>query len=163
MTSWWRCSASWATAFKYISLVYLAGGDYIGVAAQAAGELYGDLNVLFKQTKAAEVPLRPTEEDALSYCVGDSAVQGGYDDDEDAGFVINGGMGWSNVRFDNHKVELFGGGAIVMDAFFFTSAADSSVTKVEYTFSYESHKDGKPRICLNHTSLPYSAAVGTKV
>jgi len=158
-----EAQANWANAIKQISQVYLSGGDYVSAAAQAAGELYGygQSKVLFKPTKAAEIPFRPTAEEAMSYFVGGSAVPGGYD--EDAGFAINGGKGWSNVRFDNHKVELLGRSAIAMGTYYFTSAADDSVTKVEYTFGYKRNKDGKVRIFLHHSSVPYSAAVGAEV
>ena len=86
-----RCQANWANAIKTISKIHLAGGDYIGAAGEAAGELYGygHSNVLFKPTKAAENPFRPTANEAMSYFVGGAVVEGGYK--EDAGFAINGG------------------------------------------------------------------------
>eukprot|EP00976_Prorocentrum_cordatum_P115317 1195990-Prorocentrum_minimum.AAC.1 len=57
-----ECQAKWANAIKTISKTYLEKGDYIGAAGEAAGELYGygHSNVLFKPTKAAEYPFRPT-------------------------------------------------------------------------------------------------------
>eukprot|EP00928_Gymnodinium_smaydae_P037849 TRINITY_DN26223_c0_g2_i1.p1 TRINITY_DN26223_c0_g2~~TRINITY_DN26223_c0_g2_i1.p1 ORF type:complete len:127 (+),score=28.80 TRINITY_DN26223_c0_g2_i1:57-383(+) len=91
----------------------------------------------------------------MSYFVGHQAVKDGYT--EDAGFAINGGKGWSDVVFDNHKIELKGNVAIAMGNYFFTSAADSSKTKVEYTFGYMKCADGKVRIFLHHSSVPYSA------
>ena len=33
---------------------------------------------------------------------------------EDAGFTINGGKGWSNVVFDNDKIDMSGNVAIAM-------------------------------------------------
>ena len=90
----------------------------------------------------------------MSYFVGGSAVPGGYD--EDAGFAINGGKGWSDVVFRNHQVELCGNTAIAMGTYYFTSAADASETKVEYTFGYKKNEDGKVRIFLHHSSVPYS-------
>jgi hypothetical protein len=151
-----KAQANWANSIKTISKIYLAGGDYVGAAGSAAGELYGygHSNVLFKPTKAAEYPFRPTAESAMSYFVGGSAVPGGYD--EDAGFAINGGNGWANVVFQNHQVELCGNTAIAMGTYWFTSAADGSETKVEYTFGYKKNEDGKVRIFLHHSSVPYS-------
>ncbi|CAE7287366.1 unnamed protein product [Symbiodinium sp. KB8] len=63
--------AAWANAIKSISRTYLQRGDYVAAAAKAAGELYGygHTNVLFKPTKAAEAPFRPTGADAMSYFV----------------------------------------------------------------------------------------------
>merc|ERR1712050_25541 len=92
--------------------------------------------------------------DAMSYFVGHQAVEGGYA--EDAGFAINGGKGWSKVVFDNHQIELKGNVAIAMGNYFFTSAEDGSETKVEYTFGYKKSDDGKVRIFLHHSSVPYS-------
>merc|ERR1719460_1203077 len=84
-----ECQAKWAGAIKSISATYAAKDDYIQAAADAAGELYGygHSNVLFKPTKAAEFPFRPTGEEAMSYFVGEAAVKDGYK--EDAGFAIN--------------------------------------------------------------------------
>jgi hypothetical protein len=151
-----NAQANWANTIKSISRIYLSGGDYVGAAAQAAGDLYGygHCNVLFKPTKAAAYPFRPTAESAMSYFVGGSAVPGGYQ--EDAGFAINGGKGWSNVVFENHQVELCGNIAIAMGTYYFTSADDASETKVEYTFGYKKNADGKVRIFLHHSSVPYS-------
>merc|ERR1719424_1145595 len=58
--------ASWANSIKAISAVYLKKGDYVQAATNAATELYGygHTDVLFKPTKAAEVPFRPTGADA---------------------------------------------------------------------------------------------------
>ena len=46
----------WAAAIAHISDVHAKGGDFVGAAADAAGELYayGHGDVLFKPTKAAE-------------------------------------------------------------------------------------------------------------
>ena len=155
--------AAWANAIKSISKTYLDGGDYVAAAAKAAGELYGygHTNVLFKPTKAAEAQFRPTASDAMSYFVGHKAVEKGYL--EDAGFAINGGKGWSNVVFDNHQIDVSGNVAIAMGNYFFTSAADGSKTKVEYTFGYKKNADGKVRIFLHHSSVPYSVPAATKV
>ena len=155
--------AAWANAIRSISKTYLEGGDYVAAAAKAAGELYGygHTNVLFKPTKAAEAQFRPTASDAMSYFVGHKAVEKGYL--EDAGFAINGGKGWSNVVFDNHQIDVTGNVAIAMGNYFFTSAADGSKTKVEYTFGYKKNADGKVRIFLHHSSVPYSVPAATKV
>ena len=72
---------------------------------------YGN-NVLFKPTKAAEHPFRPTGGEAMSYFVGGNVVDEGYE--EDAGFAINGGKGWKNVVFANHQIDLNGPVAIAM-------------------------------------------------
>mmetsp|Transcript_18223 Transcript_18223/g.44746 ORF Transcript_18223/g.44746 Transcript_18223/m.44746 type:complete len:473 (+) Transcript_18223:192-1610(+) len=157
-----ECQDKWANAIKTISATYLSNGDYIKAASDAAAELYGygNTNVLFKPTKAAEFPFRPTGGEAMSYFVGGDVVEGGYQ--EDAGFAINGGKGWSDVVFNNHQIDLNGPVAIAMGDYLFTNAQDNSKTRVEYTFGYKRNKDGKPRIFLHHSSVPYKEeATGT--
>merc|ERR1719183_3154289 len=147
----------WASAIKGISKVHKDGGDFIGAAGEAAGELYayGHSNVLFKPTKAREVPFRPTGEEAMSYFVGGDVIDGGYK--EDRGFAINGGKGWADCVYKNHQVELKGGIGIAMGNYVFTCATTGDKTKVEYTFGYKLCDDGKVRIFLHHSSVPYSA------
>jgi len=145
----------WGDAIVGISRTYLDGGDYVSAAARAADELYGygRTDVLFKPTKAAETPFRPTGSGALSYFVGGDKVTGGYA--EDAGFALGpNGVGWKKVVFDNNKIDLNGASATAMGEYYFTST-DGSVAKVEYTFGYKRNKDGKLRIYLHHSSLPY--------
>merc|ERR1712216_764031 len=69
------CQDAWAAAIVEISSVYAKKGDYVTAAGDAAANLYGygHCNVLFKPTKAAEVPFRPTGADAMSYFVGHKA------------------------------------------------------------------------------------------
>merc|ERR550514_122459 len=131
-------------------MVHKDGGDFVGVAATKAGELYGygKSNVLFKPTKAADYPFRPTAEEAMSYFVGEQNVEGGY--------AINGGKGWSDVVFDNHQIELLGDTAIAMGTYYFTCATTGDKTQVEYTFGYKRNDDGKVRIFLHHSSVPFA-------
>ena len=148
--------AAWADAIANISKVYAEDGDYIGAAAEAAGELYayGHSDVLFKPTKAAEHPFRPTAEEAMSYFVGGAAVDGGYA--EDGGFAINGGKGWAKCVYRNHQIALKGDVALAMGEYDFTCATTGDESKVEYTFGYQRCDDGKVRIFLHHSSVPYS-------
>merc|ERR1719271_683603 len=151
-----EAQTAWASAIKTISKTYLDKGDFVAVAGQKAGELYGygQSNVLFKPTKAAEYPFRPTAEEAMSYFVGEQNVKDCYK--EDGGFAINGGKGWKDVVFDNHQIELLGNSAIAMGTYFFTCATTGDKTKVEYTFGYKRNADGKLRIFLHHSSVPFA-------
>ena len=146
----------WSDAIVKISKIYKEEGDYVGAAAEAAGELYayGHHDVLFKPTKAAEVPFRPTAGEAMSYFVGGKAVDGGYD--EDGGFAINGGKGFKKVVYRNHQIALKGDVALAMGEYDFTCATTGDESKVEYTFGYQRCDDGKVRIFLHHSSVPYS-------
>jgi len=152
-----ECQAKWAGAIKSISASYLEGGDYVAAAGEAAGELYGygHHNVLFKPTKATAHPFRPTGEVAMSYFVGAEAMGNDEFKGEDAGFAINGGKGWADVVFTNHQIDLNGNTALAMGSYDFTCATTGDVATVEYTFGYKRCADGKPRIYLHHSSVPY--------
>jgi hypothetical protein len=91
----------------------------------------------------------------MSYFVGEKNVENGYK--EDAGFAINGGQGWEKVVFENHSIDCHDKVALAMGTYFFTCATTKDVVKVEYTFGYKRNDDGKVRICLHHSSVPYSA------
>ena len=82
---------------------------------------------------------------------------GSWDSDEDAGFAINGGKGWKEVEFTNHKIELLGTAAVAMGTYVFTCATSGDNVRVEYTFGYRRNDDGKARIFLHHSSVPYAA------
>ena len=150
-----QLQANWANAIKTCSKIYMEKGDYIGAAAGAAGELYGygHHQVLFKPTKAAEKPFRPTAQEAMSYFVGGEVVDGGYK--EDGGFAINGGKGFTKVIFTNHTIDINGPMAIAMGDYVFTCVTTGDESKVEYTFGYKRCSDGKARIFLHHSSVPF--------
>merc|ERR1712146_457076 len=102
---------------------------------------YGKSDVLFKPTKATNNPFRPTAEDAMSYFVGAEAMSNDKFKGEDAGFAINGGKGWKDVTFRNHKIDLNGPTAQAMGDYVFTDATSGD----------------KVRISLHHSSVPYAA------
>ena len=138
-----------------ISTSFLSGGDYVSLAGQRASDLYGydHSNVLFKPTKAVEKQFRPTANDAMSYFVGHDAVISGYK--EDQGFAINAKKGFSKVVFNNHQIDCHNQVAIAMGTYEFTCATTGEISEVEYTFGYKRNPDGKVRICLHHSSIPY--------
>jgi hypothetical protein len=71
--------------------------------------------------------------------------------------AINGGKGWEHVEFQNHQIDCHGEVALAMGTYYFTCATTGDVVKVEYTFGYKRNSDGKVRICLHHSSVPYAA------
>jgi hypothetical protein len=150
----------WAESIASISKTYADGGDYVAAAGDAAGKLYGygHGNVLFKPTKATDHPFRATGESAMSYFVGAEAMKDDEYKGEDAGFAINGGKGWKSVVFRNHQVETFGSVAHAMGDYVFTDATSGDKVRFEYTFGYKRCEDGEVRICLHHSSVPYTAA-----
>ena len=152
----------WAQSIVDISTSFLTGEDYVNLAGERAGELYGyeHSNVLFKPTKAVERQFRPTSNDAMSYFVGHDAVIGGYK--EDQGFAINAKKGFSKVVFNNHQIDCHEQVSIAMGTYEFTCATTGEVSEVEYTFGYKRNPDGKVRICLHHSSIPYESRNPTK-
>ena len=108
---------------------------------------YGLSPVLFKPTLAAEEQFRSTHYKALSYFVANNNAC-----PEDKGFAIK---GWTAVRFENVDVITVGSVGMAMGNYFFTNA-DGDESKVEYSFGYELDADGKVRIILHHSSMPYT-------
>merc|ERR1740138_1458346 len=88
---------------------------------------------------------------------GCKAVDNGYE--EDGGFAINGGKGWSDCEYDNHQIEIKGDVAIAMGNYYFTCATTGEKSTVEYTFGYQRCDDDKVRIFLHHSSVPYKGGL----
>ena len=153
-----ECQREWSNAIEIISAAYLDGGDFVDTAIKTAGDLYGyeHHEVLFKPTKATNHPFRATDQEAMSYFVGaENFVNSDKFKGEDAGFAINGGNGWKKVVFDNHKISIDGKTALAMGSYYFTCATTGEVTIADFTFGYKRCIDGKPRIFLHHSSVPY--------
>ena len=141
---------SWADGLILIGESYAKNEDYKSLASSIIDELYGynfgDGKVLFKPTKAKSSPFRPTKKGALSYFVGgDEAFS------EDKGFALS---RWSKIDFKNHQIFDDGDIVIAMGEYDFTDSAGSVVT-VEYTFGYKINEDGKVKIILHHSSIPF--------
>lgn len=140
----------WADGIVAIGNAFINRGDYKARAVQHIKELYaydfGD--VLFKPTLASEKQFRTTFDDALSYFVGGHIR-------EDKGFAIR---PWEKVRFGEQKIIIGSEYAIAMGNYYFTPVSSEEETKVEYTFGYIKSTDGKLRINLHHSSLPFSAS-----
>ena len=151
----------WAKSIVDISNSFLTGGDYVTLAGERASELYGydHSNVLFKPTKAVDQQFRPTANDAMSYFVGHDAVISGFK--EDQGFAINAKKGFSRVIFNNHQIDCHNEVAHAMGTYEFTCATTGEISEVEYTFGYKRNPDGKVRICLHHSSIPYEPGNST--
>ncbi|MCU6128227.1 hypothetical protein H3U06_18580, partial [Clostridioides difficile] len=147
----------WADSIVAISKVHAEKGDFVAAAGEAAGKLYGygHTDVLFKPTKATAHPFRPTAADAMSYFVGASAMDNPEFDGEDAGFAINGGRGWSDVVFRNHKIDYNGPTAQAMGDYVFTDATSGDKVRVEYTFGYKRCAECNVRSYLHYSSVPF--------
>jgi hypothetical protein len=109
--------------------------------------LYGyDMgDVLFKPTKAAEKQFRGTKDEALSYFVTGIVA-------EDKGFAL---APYTKVRFENEGIVVKSDSAMAMGNYYFTTTEGTDI-KVEYSFGYVTDENGKLKINLHHSSLPYS-------
>lgn len=145
-----QAQKEWGEGIVAIGKAFTDKGDFVKAAENHLDTLYdfqsGD--VLFKPTKAADAQFRPDREGALSYFVGGNDKYA-----EDHGFAIH---PWTNVRFENMGTYLHGDYAVAMGNYFFTQT-DGSEVKVEYTFGYNKGADGKLKINLHHSSLPFSS------
>ena len=102
-------------------------------------------HILFKPTKAAEVPFRYTYKETLSYFIGGSI-------EEDKGFALT---PWKKVEFkplNETNIIIQDCDIMVMGEYIFTDYQGEAVT-VEYTFGY---RGDDSRIFLHHSSLPFS-------
>ena len=138
---------AWAEGIVGIGQAYKDEGDYRAAAAQHIRDLYAyeQGGVLFKPTLAAEDQFRETFEQALSYFVGGKL-------EEDKGFATK---PWVQVRFAEPQVLLNGDTAAAMGNYYFTAAGSDAETKVEYSFGYIRDDEGRLRINLHHSSVPY--------
>jgi hypothetical protein len=144
----WAAQRTWGDAIVAIGETYERGDDYQSLAKQTIETLYGyDLGpVLFKPTKAATEPFRPTLESALSYFVKGSVP-------EDHGFAL---QPWSQVRFGDQELFIDSDSAETMGHYYFTDAHSGEETKVEFSLGYLKDAEGHLRIFLHHSSLPYA-------
>ncbi|MCK5544192.1 MAG: hypothetical protein KAI35_03180 [Desulfobulbaceae bacterium] len=139
----------WGKGIVAIGKASTDGGDYSKVAENHIDTLYDFQSgpVLFKPTKAADKQFRLTKDAALSYF-----VSGNDNYKEDKGFALH---PWTNVRFENAGTFINGNYAVAMGNYFFTQT-DGTEVKVEYSFGYIKNDEGKLKINLHHSSLPFS-------
>lgn len=144
----------WTDALVEIGKVYENGGDYAALAQQVLDQAYGYKTgkVFFKPTLAnGEQTFRPTNEGALAYFVGGNA-----NFPNDKGFAIT---PWVAARYDalgegNEGIQIHGDVAIFMGNVW-VKGKDGNEVMVDKTFAFKKGEDGKLRIILHHSSLPY--------
>ncbi len=138
---------AWGDGLVAIGRVYQNEGDYKKEAIKQIQNLYAyNLGpVLFKPTLVSQVQFRTKFDQALSYFV-EGEIK------EDKGFALK---PWANVRFRNYGIIINQGTALAMGNYYFTPVDSDEETKVEYSFGYIKDREGKLRIQLHHSSLPY--------
>ncbi len=108
--------------------------------------------VLFKPTRATQVPFRPDKVSATSYFIGGNEAF-----PEDDGFAL---QPWTAVRFDNNQIITEGNIAYAMGEYYFTDTIGQE-KKVEYTFGYRKNEQNAVKIKLHHSSVPFAPTLGT--
>ena len=145
---------AWCDALVKIGQLYTEGGDYQGFANQVLTDAYDYDNgkVFFKPTLAYGAnTFRTTKEGALSYFVG-----GDPNFPEDKGFAIK---PYVKARYDNlgdgqDGVQIYGNIAITMGHVYVTDK-DGNETMVEKVWAFKKGDDGKIRIILHKSALPF--------
>ena len=140
----------WGDGIVHIGKVFIEKGDYKAAAEKHIDDLYAYNmgTVLFKPTLASEKQFRTDKEGALSYFVGHNPNYS-----EDHGFAIK---PWSAVRWESTGIKIIGNMAVAMGNYYFTPADGGDEVKVEYSFAYTKDKEGKLRIILHGSHLPYA-------
>lgn len=146
---------AWCDGLVKIGKVHMDGGDYQGVASQLIDDLYDyqEGKVFFKPTLAyGKHTFRNTKAGALAYFVG-----GNKDFPSDTGFALK---HWTKVRYDNNAAEngiqIHGDIAITMGNVYLTNVKGDEVM-VDKTFAFRRCKDGKLRLCVHKSALPFDA------
>ena len=103
--------------------------------------------VLFKPILAGgEQTFRTNREGALAYFVGNNSAY-----PADSGFALK---NWQSYRYDNAAVYINGDMALTMGKVHLVDR-DNKETTVDKTWGFKKGDDGKVRIVLHHSSLPY--------
>jgi len=110
--------------------------------------------ILFKPTRAREIPFRPDREGVLSYFIG-----GNKKFPEDTGFAL---QPWKAVQFDNNHLVLEEKRAFAIGEYYFTDT-EGEEKKVEYTFGYYKNADGSMKIDLHHSSVPFQPTMSEAI
>ncbi|MEW4447403.1 phosphoribosyl-AMP cyclohydrolase [Qipengyuania sp. JC766] len=142
---------AWGEGIVRIGQVFSEGGDYEKAAADHINEFYAydQSLVLFKPTLASVEQFRPSFDGALSYFVG-----GNETFPEDKGFAIRpwSKVRWANAGITNNVCHM----AVAMGNYYFTPAAGGDEVKVEYTIGYIRDAEGKLRMVVHKSTIPYT-------
>jgi hypothetical protein len=143
---------AWCAALVQIARDFESGGRDRATATAAAvldaAYGYGHGAVLFKPTlTSGDQTFRTTREGALAYFVGGNPAF-----PRDSGFALK---GWRDCAIANAGVYINGDLAITMGNVILTNDKGEQ-TKVDKTWGFNKDDEGKLRIVLHHSSLPYT-------
>lgn len=148
---------AWCDALVKIGQLKEEGGDYKTFANQVLSDAYNyDFGkVFFKPTLAyGNQTFRNDKKGALAYFIG-----GDPDYPNDKGFALT---PWVKARYDNagdqnQGIQIYGSVAITMGNVWVTGK-DGKEVMVDKTWVFKKGKDGKLRIIVHKSSLPFSPA-----
>lgn len=146
---------AWCDALVKIGKLKEEGGDYKAFAEQVVSDAYNyDYGkVFFKPTLAyGNQTFRNDKKGALAYFIG-----GDPDYPNDKGFALT---PWVKARYDNagadnQGIQIYGSVAITMGNVWVTGK-DGKEVMVDKTWVFKKGKDGKLRIIVHKSSLPYA-------
>lgn len=143
-----KAQQAWGDGLVYLGKLYLEKKDYKKAAEKFVDITYGyeDRTVLFKPTKASELPFRLTKEGAVSYF-----VSGNDKYPEDIGFAL---QPITEVHFKNAAIDISEYEAVSMGHYFFTNLAGDHM-KVEFTMVFYRTKNNRLKLWLHHSSFPF--------
>ncbi len=148
----------WCDALVKIGKLKEDGGDYKAFANDVLSSAYNyDYGkVFFKPTLAfGDQTFRNDKKGALAYFIG-----GDPDYPNDKGFALT---PWVKARYDNsgnknEGIQIYGSIAITMGNVWVTSK-DGKEVMVDKTWVFRKDKDGKLRIIVHKSALPYAPPV----
>jgi hypothetical protein len=148
---------AWCDALVKIGQLKEEGGDYKTFANEVLSSAYNydHGKVFFKPTLAyGEKTFRNDKKGALAYFVG-----GDPDYPNDKGFAL---APWVKARYDNagpnnEGIQIYGSIAITMGNVWVTGK-DGKEVMVDKTWVFKKSKDGKLKIIVHKSSLPFAPA-----
>lgn len=146
---------AWCDALVKIGQLKESGGDYRAFAEQVLSDAYNYDNgkVFFKPTLAfGDQTFRNDKKGALAYFIG-----GDPDYPNDKGFALT---PWVKARYDNagkdnEGIQIYGSVAITMGNVWVTGK-DGKEVMVDKTWVFKKGKDGKLRIIVHKSALPFA-------
>jgi len=146
---------AWCDALVKIGKLKEEGGDYKAFAEQVLSEAYNydHGKVFFKPTLAyGDQTFRNDKKGALAYFIGSDP-----DYPNDKGFALT---PWVKARYDNtgngnEGIQIYGSIAITMGNVWVT-AKDGKEVMVDKTWVFKKGKDGKLRIIVHKSALPFN-------
>lgn len=139
---------AWSEGIIELGRIVASGHDAHDAAVTFVQDCYAhELGpVLFKPTRARDVPFRPSVDDAVSYFVGGDPRHA-----EDAGFAS---QGWVRIVWHIAGVVSDGDRRIVMGTYEFVDR-DHQEVGAEFTIGYRPGPDGTLRMDVHHSSIPF--------